>query len=69
MSRDTAQVLIAGPAVVRRAIGENKTKEELGGAQVHTRNGVIDNASRDEADDPSLCSARRSMRRFARPSH
>ena len=50
MSRDTAQVLIAGPAVVRRAIGENKTKEELGGAQVHTRNGVIDNASRDEAD-------------------
>jgi acetyl-CoA carboxylase carboxyltransferase component len=50
MSRDTAQVLIAGPAVVRRAIGENKTKEELGGAQVHTRNGVVDNASRDEAD-------------------
>lgn len=49
MSRKTAQVLIAGPAVVRRAIGERKTKEELGGADVHTRNGVVDNAAEDEA--------------------
>lgn len=31
MSR-SAQVLIAGPAVVQRAMGETKTKEELGGA-------------------------------------
>ena len=50
MTRDTAQVLIAGPAVVRRAIGERKTKEELGGADVHTRNGVVDNLAEDEAD-------------------
>ncbi|MDP7540351.1 MAG: carboxyl transferase domain-containing protein, partial [Alphaproteobacteria bacterium] len=30
--------------------GEDMTKEELGGAQIHTRNGVIDNAAEDEAD-------------------
>ena len=58
MSRETAQVLIAGPAVVQRAIGERKTKEELGGAQVHTRNGVVDNLAEDERD------ALRQIRRF-----
>lgn len=50
MTRSTAQVLIAGPAVVERAMGEKKTKEELGGADIHTRNGTVDNASEDEAD-------------------
>ena len=50
MTKSTAQVLIAGPAVVERAMGEKKTKEELGGAEVHTRNGTVDNASDDEAD-------------------
>lgn len=50
MTRATAQVLIAGPAVVERAMGEKKTKEELGGADVHTKNGTVDNASEDEAD-------------------
>ncbi|MGI9524483.1 MAG: acyl-CoA carboxylase subunit beta [Hyphomicrobiaceae bacterium] len=50
MSETTAQVLIAGPAVVKRAMGESKTKEELGGAEVHTRNGTVDNASVDERD-------------------
>ena len=50
MARDTAQVMIAGPAVVERALGERVTKEELGGADVHTRNGVVDNAAQDEAD-------------------
>ena len=50
MSRKTAQVLIAGPAVVERALHEKKTKEELGGAKVHTRNGVVDNIAKDEED-------------------
>jgi acetyl-CoA carboxylase carboxyltransferase component len=50
MSKSTAQILIAGPAVVQRAMGEKKTKEELGGAQVHTRNGTVDNAAEDEPD-------------------
>jgi len=50
MSKSTAQVLTAGPAVVERAMGEQKTKEELGGADVHTRNGTLDNAGEDERD-------------------
>ncbi len=50
MSRSTAQILIAGPAVVERAMGEKKTKEELGGADVHARNGTVDNASEDETE-------------------
>lgn len=50
MTKETAQVLIAGPKVVERALRETKTKEELGGAQVHTRNGVVDNLARDEED-------------------
>ena len=48
MSEETAQILIAGPAVVARAMGEQMTKEELGGAKVHARNGTIDNAAKNE---------------------
>jgi len=50
MTRDTAQVLIGGPALVERALGEEKSKEELGGVAVHARNGVVDNVADDEAD-------------------
>ena len=50
MSKSTAQVLTAGPAVVERAVGEKKTKEKLGGAQVHTKNGTVDNGAEDEID-------------------
>jgi len=50
MVRNTAQVLIGGPALVERATGEVKTKEELGGAKVHLRSGVVDNAADDEAE-------------------
>lgn len=49
MAENTAQVLIAGPAVVERALGERTTKEELGGADIHTKNGVVDNGAPDEA--------------------
>ena len=41
MVRETAQLFNAGPPVVAR-IGQNVTKNELGGSQVHTRNGVVD---------------------------
>ena len=58
MTRDTSQVLIGGPALVERALGEQLTKEELGGARVHARSGVVDNVARDE-DDAFL-----QMRRF-----
>ena len=50
MTRTTAQVLIAGPAVVARALGEEVDKEALGGADVHLRNGVVDNVAGDEPD-------------------
>ena len=58
MTRETAQVLTGGPALVERALGVKLTKEELGGAQVHLRSGVVDNGAEDEADalapDPPL---------------
>ncbi|MDR3498997.1 MAG: carboxyl transferase domain-containing protein [Parvibaculum sp.] len=48
---ESAQVLIAGPKVVERALGETLTKEELGGPDVHAKSGVVDNvvASEDDA--------------------
>jgi acetyl-CoA carboxylase carboxyltransferase component len=48
MTKETAQILIAGPAVVERALGISVTKEELGGAQVHASNGVVDAVADDE---------------------
>jgi acetyl-CoA carboxylase carboxyltransferase component len=48
MARDSAQVLIAGPLLVERARGVRVTKEELGGAAVHLKSGVVDNAAADE---------------------
>jgi acetyl-CoA carboxylase carboxyltransferase component len=50
MTRGTAQVLVGGPALVERALGEKLTKEELGGAAVHARSGVVDNVVEDEAE-------------------
>ena len=48
MTRNTSQVLVAGPAVVERALGEKLTKEELGGAKIHLRSGLVDNVAEDE---------------------
>jgi len=50
MTRDTAQVLVGGPALVERATGETVDKDALGGAAVHGRSGVVDNVAADEAD-------------------
>ena len=50
MTRETAQVLVGGPALVARATGEAVDKQELGGADVHGKNGVVDNVAEDEAD-------------------
>ncbi len=48
MTRDS-QVLVAGPALVARALGKRPSKEALGGPEVHARNGVVDNLAPDEA--------------------
>jgi len=50
MTRHTAQVLVAGPAVVKRALGEDLSKEDLGGAVVHERSGVVNNVVEDEGE-------------------
>ena len=50
MTRHTAQILIGGPALVERALGVSMTKDELGGAQVHSLSGVVDNLADDEHD-------------------
>lgn len=58
MTKDDSQVLIAGPKVVERALRQSITKEEMGGAHIHAKNGVVDNLADDEAD------AFRQIRRF-----
>ncbi len=51
MARGTAQVFVAGPPVVRRALGREVTKDELGGAHIHARgSGAVDNEASDEDD-------------------
>lgn len=50
MTRDTAQVMIGGPALVKRALGRELSKDELGGPAVHLKSGVVDNVAADEAD-------------------
>ncbi len=54
MTRNTSQVLIAGPAVVERALGEQLTKDELGGPKVHLKSGVVDLLADDEAHAMTL---------------
>lgn len=50
MVEKTSQVMIAGPALVERALGAPITKEALGGSKVHLKSGVVHNLAKDEAD-------------------
>ena len=50
MARHTAQVMIGGPKLVERALGVSLTKDELGGAHIHARSGIVDNIAEDEYD-------------------
>ena len=50
MTKKTAQILVAGPAIVERAFGKKITKEELGGSHIHSMNGVTDNVAETEKD-------------------
>ncbi len=49
MVSGTSQLFAAGPPVVAR-IGETVTKEELGGASIHAKNGTIDDEVASEAE-------------------
>ena len=55
MSRETAQILVAGPKVVERALGVDLTKDELGGAHIHAKSGVVDNVAENEEEALQQC--------------
>ena len=48
MVKETSQIFVAGPPVVKR-IGQDYTKNELGGSQIHARNGTVDDEAATEA--------------------
>ncbi|HVS64396.1 MAG TPA: carboxyl transferase domain-containing protein [Thermoanaerobaculia bacterium] len=48
--RDTAQMMIAGPALVEWAGGGAVAKEELGHSRIHTTNGAIDDEAASEQE-------------------
>lgn len=50
MVKDQAQVMAAGPHVVRQAYGVEIDKNELGGHQVQRKNAVVHNEASDEAE-------------------
>lgn len=50
MVKKTSQVMVAGPALVERALGLSMTKEELGGWKIHTRSGIVDNVADSEEE-------------------
>jgi len=56
MVKDLSQVFVAGPPVAI-ALGENVTKEELGGWKIQGQNGTVDNVVDSEAD--AFAAARR----------
>ena len=48
--KDSAQMMIAGPALVDWASLGDVTKEELGASKIHTRNGAIDDEAASETE-------------------
>jgi len=48
--RQTAQLFVAGPPVVKGGVGEDVDKEQLGGSTVHARNGAVDLVAASEAE-------------------
>ena len=54
MVRDLAQLFVAGPPVVRHAMGYDITKEDLGGWHIHCRNGSVDNLAETEEEAAAL---------------
>jgi acetyl-CoA carboxylase carboxyltransferase component len=53
MVRDTSQLFVAGPPVVKHGMGREVSKEELGGWEIHAReSGAVDNLA--ESEDEAL---------------
>ena len=65
MVKNQATIFLGGPPLVKAATGEDVTAEELGGAEVHTReSGVADHYAED--DDHALAIVRRIVRNLNR---
>jgi len=65
MVRNQATIFLGGPPLVKAATGEDVTAEELGGAEVHTRqSGVADHYAMD--DNHALAITRRIVRNLNR---
>ncbi len=58
MIEGIAQLFVAGPPVVKSGMGQDLTKEELGGADIHRRSGAVDRVVKTEHEAFAL------MRRF-----
>jgi acetyl-CoA carboxylase carboxyltransferase component len=51
MTKNTSELFVAGPPLIKQALNIDITKEELGGYRVHAcKSGVIDNVAEDERD-------------------
>ena len=50
MVRDISQLFVAGPPVVKHAMGYDISKEELGDWRIHCTNGSVDNLAETEED-------------------
>jgi acetyl-CoA carboxylase carboxyltransferase component len=64
--RETAQIFAAGPPVVAHT-GRTVSKEELGGSQLHARNGTVDDEV--ESEDAAFERARRFLSYLPRSVH
>ncbi len=56
MVKGLSQMFVAGPPLVAR-VGEDLSKEELGGSDIHTRNGAVDDEV--ESEEEAFARARR----------
>ncbi len=57
MVKDTTQVFVAGPAVVKEGTGVDISKEDLGDERIQIPNGVVDNLA--ESEDDAFAQIRR----------
>ena len=68
MVRDKASVYLAGPPLVKAALGEDATDAELGGAEMHhTVSGLCDYLAEDDAD--AIRIGREVVANLGRPTH
>ncbi len=50
MVKSSSQVMVGGPALVERALGQSLSKEELGGWKIHSKSGLVDNLAETEEE-------------------